>query len=114
VIGGGGELEIFASEGDDLDFVCGSCELCDAVAEETCAIDEMACLEFACRGFEDPVAEGVTDGEDAGVGLKLATEALDLGDKRVADGLVVHNTFLGNMQAGETGGVGLDFGDFCA
>lgn len=106
--GFGGELEIFAAEGDDADVVFRAGEGGDAVAEEAGAVDEVAGFEFAGGGFEDPAAEVVVDGRDAGVFLEGAAEALDFADEGVADGLVIDDAFLGNAQGGEAGGVGFD------
>ena len=107
----GGEFEILAAEGDDTDVVFCASERGDAVAEEAGAVYEVAAFEFACGGLEDPAAEVVVDGRDAGVFLEGAAEALDFADERVADGLVIDDAFLWNAQCCEAGGVGFDFSE---
>ena len=78
--GFGGELEIFAAEGEDADVILGASKLSDAVAEEAGAVDEVAGFEFSSGGFEDPAAEVVVDGCDVGVFLEGAAKAFDLAD----------------------------------
>jgi hypothetical protein len=107
----GGELEILSAEGDDADVVFCAGELGDAVAEKAGAVDEVAAIEFACGGFENPAGEVVLDRQDAGAGLENAAEALDFVNKGVADGLVIDDAFLRNAQRGEAGGMGFDFAE---
>ncbi len=107
----GDEFEILSAEGNDADVVFRAGERGDAVAEKAGAVDEVAAFEFACGGFENPAAEVVLDGHDAGTGLENAAEALDFEDEGVADGLVVDDAFLWNAQSGEAGGVGFDFAE---
>ena len=105
------EFEIFAAEGDDADVILGASKLSDAVAEEAGAVDEVAGFEFSSGGFEDPAAEVVVDGCDAGVFLEGAAEAFDLADEGVADGLVIDDAFLRDAEGGEAGGVGFDLAE---
>ena len=107
----GGELVILATEGNDPDVVSRVGERGDAVAKKAGAIDEVGTFEFTFRGFEDPTAEVVVDGLDAGVFLEGATEAFDFVHKRVADRLVIDDPFLRNAQGCEAGGVGFDFSE---
>lgn len=107
----GGEFEIFASEGDDVDVILGASKLSDPVAEESGAVEEIAGFEFTGGGFEDPAAKVVVNGEDAGVFLEGAAEAFDLADEGVADGLIINNAFLWNAEGGEAGSVGLDLAE---
>ena len=109
--GFGGEFEIFAAEGDDADVVFCAGEGGDAVTEEAGAVDEVAGFEFSSGGFEDPAAEVVVDGCDAGVFLEGAAEAFDLADESVADGLIIDDAFLRDAEGGEAGGVGFDFAE---
>ncbi|MEN9468683.1 MAG: hypothetical protein RL630_416 [Verrucomicrobiota bacterium] len=102
------EFEIFAAERDDADVILGASKLSDAIAEEAGAVDKVAGFEFASGGFEDPAAEVVVDGRDAGVFLEVAAEAFDLLDERVADGFIINDAFLWDAEGCEAGGVGFD------
>ena len=109
----GGEFEILATEGNDANVVFRAGERGDAVAEKPGAIDEVGSLEFPGGGFENPAAEVVVDGYNAGTGLENSAEALDLANEHVADGLVIDDTFLWNVQGGEASGVGFDLAESC-
>ena len=104
----GGEFEIFAAKGDNADIVFCASKGGDAIAKETSAIQEIACIECTDWGLKNPATKVVVNSEDAGVFLEGAAKAFDLSDEGVADRWVIDNAFLWNTEGSESGGVGFD------
>ncbi len=104
-LAGGFEEIVFAAEGDDAGVAAFPGEGGDAVAVEAGAVDEEIGLVLA---VEDPAWFDFGDG---GARENLGAGAPQEGDHGVADVLVVDNSFFGDAEGEEAGGVGFDFAD---
>jgi len=105
VLAGGLEEVILAAEGDDAGVAAFSGEGGDPVAVEAGAVDEEVGLVFSVK---DPSRFDFGDGR---VCEDLGTGGPEKGDHGVADVLVVDDTFLGDTEGEEAGGMGFDFAD---
>ena len=104
---GGGELEVFAAEGEDAQVEFGLGLAGEAVGVESGAGAELGGEQFALVGEEAVAVGGFEEGFDAGAESYFAAGGLDAAGEGVGEAGVVGDAGFGDVQGAEAGGVGL-------